>query len=153
MAIWPGRLVVRGVFSYIIMIHLTVGSVGIVIHTKIEWLVWFDPFTFLILYFIIISAILYHEILLNLQISSVFWQISLCILWNPWISALNLQYFKLKSIVIVTFSDCCLSSPVSKGAMSDAEERKLFQWSVSVFIQFRFVLNYWQYLQYSTLKS
>ena len=35
------------------------------------------------------------EILINLRIYLVFMRISLCILWNPWISVVNLQYSAL----------------------------------------------------------
>ena len=63
-------------------------------------MIW-NHFTSLLFYIFVI--ILYLEILLNLQISSVFWWISLCILWNPWISVLNLQYSKLKSILLYHF--------------------------------------------------
>ena len=83
--------------SYIIMIFW---SVGIVFMWKIVRLVWSETI------YISISnlfAISHLEIHLNLQISSVFWQISLCILWNPWISVLNLQYSKLKSIKLCHF--------------------------------------------------
>ena len=58
------------------------------------------------------------EILINLRIYLVFMRISLCILWNPWISVVNLQYFNLKSIKISQFltyfyllSSCTLSDP------------------------------------------
>ena len=136
------------------MTHL--GQCGNCNYMKIVWLVWLFIYISIILYFVIISPILYHEILLNLQISSVFWQISLCILWNLWILALNLQYFKLKSIIIVTFFRLLtISSPpvTQRHNIRFRGESELFQWSVFVFTQFRFVSNYSQYLQYFTLKS
>ena len=51
----------------------------------------------------IFTAIFCLEILRNLRIYLVFVRISPCILWNPWISVLNLQYLKLKSSKFAIF--------------------------------------------------
>ena len=49
------------------------------------------------------------EILINLWIYLVFIRISNCILWNPWISVVNLQYFNLKSFKKLSFYNSVLS--------------------------------------------
>ena len=63
------------------------------------------------------------EILINLRIYLVFMRISLCILWNPWISVVNLQYFNLKSIQNLSFSNLFLTSPPSV-PLSDSDGRE-----------------------------
>ena len=106
-------------------------------------LVWFIRHIFVILLLCIFSYNICLEILINLRIYLVFMQISLCILWNPWISVVNLQYFNLKSIKISQFLNLFLTS-LSSCILGFRLERRchLKNYQIRSILNSKFVLNY-----------
>ena len=92
-------------------------------------LYWYGQF---IIYIVsIILYILYNiprniclEILINLRIYLVFMRISNCILWNPWISVVNLQYSAL-NLSKLSFYNSFLTSPPSVPLSDQGCERSV----------------------------
>ena len=102
-------LMVRAWFILFAKIYLSDRSVGVVNLFEIDWFIGMVNSYIRFYYSVYFYYNICLEILINLRIYLVFMRISLCILWNPWISVVNLQYFNLKSIKICQFLSLFLS--------------------------------------------